>query len=275
LQGVYCWTPADAQITGALTLSGSATDQWVFQLAGVFTITNGASVVLSGGASACKVFFAVSSATIGTTAAFQGTILGKPATLPLSCCVTVRSLALLCVILSAHAAVSVNTGATVMGRLISSTAAVSLLSNIVDVSVCSASVRPLAPCLLCALRCTNRPSRLRACSVLQAVDIVQDNTFGVPHVVNPSKQLRLTILNVVPPASHPLSHLSSSRAKLLSTSSMTAFVDKTAISAKIPLGSAQSYAVRTLSSFPPLLLSRGSFMFALAICHCRSLPLPL
>jgi hypothetical protein len=79
LQGVYCWTPADVQITGVLTLSGSATGQWVFQLAGILTVTNGASISLIGGASACRVFWAVSSASLGTTAVFKGTILGAPA----------------------------------------------------------------------------------------------------------------------------------------------------------------------------------------------------
>jgi hypothetical protein len=82
MQGVYCWTPANAQITGALTLSGPAGSQWIFQLAGVLTVANGASVVLSGGATACKVFFAVSSASLGSTSAFQGTILGKHASSP-------------------------------------------------------------------------------------------------------------------------------------------------------------------------------------------------
>jgi hypothetical protein len=117
--GVYCWTPANVQITTALTLSGPAGSVWVFQIAGQLTVGNGASVVLSGGATSCGVFWAVgSSASIGTTAAFQGTLM-------------------------AHAGIAVNTGASVLGRLFSATAAVTLQTNFVSVAQCANATHPL------------------------------------------------------------------------------------------------------------------------------------
>lgn len=111
--GVYCLPPT-ASITGVLTLSGPAGSSWVFQLATVLTVANGASINIIGGANECNVVWAIGSATVGTTAALQGTFLS-------------------------YAAITFATGATISGRLVSSTAAVTLESNTVDTSACSSS----------------------------------------------------------------------------------------------------------------------------------------
>jgi len=75
--GVYTWgTPVS--ITTDLTLNGSATDVWVFQVAGTLDMTAAKNVVLSGGALAKNVFWQTSGAvTIGANTQFKGIILGK------------------------------------------------------------------------------------------------------------------------------------------------------------------------------------------------------
>ena len=72
--GVYCFT-SSAQLTGNLTLAGPANGLWVFQVASALTTGTSAQVILSGGAQANNVFWQIgTSATIGQTTVFQGTI---------------------------------------------------------------------------------------------------------------------------------------------------------------------------------------------------------
>jgi hypothetical protein len=72
--GVYCMPTAD--LTGTLTLTGSATDVWVFQVT-LDTLTTAAAsqVVMGGAASACNVYWQVaSSATLGSSSTFMGNL---------------------------------------------------------------------------------------------------------------------------------------------------------------------------------------------------------
>lgn len=63
-------------ITGTLTLNGSATDVWIFQAGSSLTTAGASSVVLTGGARACNVFWQVgSSATLGAASFLKGSIL--------------------------------------------------------------------------------------------------------------------------------------------------------------------------------------------------------
>ena len=111
--GVYKTTSAQPSlgITGNLTLSGNGV--YIFQI--VSTLTTAATnsdVILSGGATAQDVFWQVgSSATLGTTTTFAGTVM-------------------------AQASVSLDTGATLNGRALARTGAVTLLSNPVNVPPC-------------------------------------------------------------------------------------------------------------------------------------------
>lgn len=76
--GLYTSTSSLAISSGDLTLDaqGNANAVWIFQIASTLTTTSGRQVVLAGGANAANVFWQVgSSATIGTTSVFQGTIL--------------------------------------------------------------------------------------------------------------------------------------------------------------------------------------------------------
>jgi hypothetical protein len=95
--GVYGWGTGLLMATD-VTLTGSATDVWIFQIAKDLTVSNGAHLVLAGGALARNVFWQVSGgATLGTTVQFEGTIL----------CQT---------------AIALNTGASLTGRLLAQTA---------------------------------------------------------------------------------------------------------------------------------------------------------
>jgi hypothetical protein len=117
------WETTSAQpslgITGNLTLSGSATDVWIFQIVSTLTtaaaVTPGvpaSEVILSGGALPQNVYWVVgSSATLGTYSIFQGSILAK-------------------------ASVSVDTGATLDGRALALNGAVTLDTNKIVVPPC-------------------------------------------------------------------------------------------------------------------------------------------
>ena len=63
-------------INNGVTLSGSSTDVWIFQIAQDLTVGNGAIITLSGGAQAKNVFWQVAGqTTLGTTSRFKGIIL--------------------------------------------------------------------------------------------------------------------------------------------------------------------------------------------------------
>jgi hypothetical protein len=113
--GVYKTTSAQPTlgITGNLTLSGPASGVWIFQIVSTLTTAAGNSqVIMAGGATAHNVFWQVgSSATLGTNTIFQGTIM-------------------------AQASITLTTGATLNGRALARTGAVSLDSNPVNVPAC-------------------------------------------------------------------------------------------------------------------------------------------
>jgi hypothetical protein len=78
--GLYKFT-STALITGAdVTLTGGANDVWIFQIAKDLELGSGIHVILAGGAQAGNIFWQVgTSATLGTSASFQGTILASQA----------------------------------------------------------------------------------------------------------------------------------------------------------------------------------------------------
>lgn len=74
LPGVYCVTAAASIGTGGLTLNGSGT--YIFRINGAFTTVNNSHITLSGGASACDVFWTPTAAsTLGANTSFAGTII--------------------------------------------------------------------------------------------------------------------------------------------------------------------------------------------------------
>ncbi|MCX6878144.1 MAG: ice-binding family protein [Verrucomicrobia bacterium] len=78
--GLYKFT-STALVTGAnVTLTGGPDDVWIFQVASDLQVASGIHVVLAGGAQARNIFWQVgTSATIGTSAVFKGTILADQA----------------------------------------------------------------------------------------------------------------------------------------------------------------------------------------------------
>lgn len=75
--GVYEWGSA-VTIPTDLTLNGSATDVWIFNVAGTLDIASGKKVILTGGALSQNIFWRVADVvTLGTTSHFEGIILAK------------------------------------------------------------------------------------------------------------------------------------------------------------------------------------------------------
>ncbi|MDP1827037.1 MAG: ice-binding family protein [Archangium sp.] len=103
--GVYKWGTG-LLIPTNVTLSGSATDVWVFQVAQDLTVSNGMKVLLSGGALPRNIFWQVAGRVeLGTTSHLEGIVLSQTA-------------------------ITLGTGASINGRLLAQTA-VSLDANTV------------------------------------------------------------------------------------------------------------------------------------------------
>jgi hypothetical protein len=80
--GLYKSTSSLEVSAGDLTLDaqGDADAVFIFQMASTLTTTSGRQVILAGNANAANVYWQVgSSATLGTTSAFQGTIMADQA----------------------------------------------------------------------------------------------------------------------------------------------------------------------------------------------------
>jgi hypothetical protein len=103
--GLYQFSGA-ALISGSdLTLTGNASNVWIFQIASELSVDNGIQVILAGGAQASNIFWQVgASAALGTSTVFEGTIM-------------------------AHDAITFATGATLHGRALAETAGVTLEST--------------------------------------------------------------------------------------------------------------------------------------------------
>ena len=101
--GVYCFDTS-AQLTGDLVLDalGNPLAVWVFKVGSTLTTASGSAVSVINGGQALNVFWQVgSSATLGTTTRFSGNIL-------------------------AHVSVSLNNGASLIGRAFGLTGAVTM-----------------------------------------------------------------------------------------------------------------------------------------------------
>lgn len=105
--GLYKSTSSLAISSGDLTFDakGNANAIFIIQIATTLTTTSGRKVILSGGALASNIFWQVgSSATFGTTTVFKGTVL-------------------------AMQSITLNTGATVDGRVLARTGSITMAGN--------------------------------------------------------------------------------------------------------------------------------------------------
>ena len=112
--GTYRYNAA-ALLTGALTLDaeGDPNAEFVFKIGSQLTTESASSVLLVNGASPCNVYWQVgSSADLGTTTAFQGTLM-------------------------ALTSISLKNGATVLGRMLARNGQVSLINNVLTRPLCA------------------------------------------------------------------------------------------------------------------------------------------
>ena len=95
--GLYKWTSA-LNIPTDITISGSPTDIFIFQVAGTLKMSSAVRITLAGGVQAKNIFWVVSDAvTFGTTSHFEGNVLGMTG-------------------------INMQTGATINGRMLAQTA---------------------------------------------------------------------------------------------------------------------------------------------------------
>lgn len=95
--GLYKFT-SDVVIPSDITITGSSTDVWIFQIAGTLDMSSSVRITLAGGAQAKNIFWQTSGAvTLGTTSHFEGNIMSQTA-------------------------ISLNTDASINGRLLAQTA---------------------------------------------------------------------------------------------------------------------------------------------------------
>jgi hypothetical protein len=132
--GVYNATSSMA-LNGALILNGQndPNSVWIFQAGSTLITGSSASVVFENGAQACNVFWQVtSSATLGTSTDFAGTII-------------------------ATQSVTLDTGATLEGRALAMNGAVTMDSNTITVPTCEALPPPPASTTTAAPTTTTAP----------------------------------------------------------------------------------------------------------------------
>jgi hypothetical protein len=117
LPGVYTASTSLLLSSGSVTLNaqGDPNAVFIFQIGSTLTTGSNTTVSLINGAQACNVFWQVgSSATLGTGTHFVGTIMAADS-------------------------ITANTGATIHGRLLAQTAAVTLENNTITTSTCASS----------------------------------------------------------------------------------------------------------------------------------------
>jgi hypothetical protein len=97
-RGLYKWGTSVTIGAGGVTISGTSSDVWIFQVAQNLEVANGAIITLSGGAQASNIFWQVAGQVVlGTTAQMKGILLSQTA-------------------------IAMNTGASLNGRALAQTA---------------------------------------------------------------------------------------------------------------------------------------------------------
>ena len=106
LNGLYKWTTG-VDIPTDITITGSATDIFIFQISGTLKMSSGVKIKLTGGALAKNIIWQTTgNVTLGTNSHFEGNILSKTA-------------------------INLKTGASVNGRLLAQTAVTLQMNTVV------------------------------------------------------------------------------------------------------------------------------------------------
>jgi len=104
--GLYKFT-TNVIIPTNVTITGTSTDVWIFQISGTLKMSSAVRITLAGGAQAKNIFWQVAgSATLGTTSHFEGNILGQTG-------------------------INMQTGATINGRMLAQTAVTLQMNTVV------------------------------------------------------------------------------------------------------------------------------------------------
>jgi len=158
--GVYCFNTS-AQLTGTLTLDaeGSNDAVFIFQIGSTLTTATNSSVNVVNGGNICNVWWQVaSSATLGTTTSFGGNIL-------------------------AQASITLVTGATLSGRALAQTGAVTMDSNVIGLTNCNVQLPINTPSptntLEASATATNTPGVGATATYTPGVGATATNTPGV------------------------------------------------------------------------------------------------
>jgi len=192
--GIYKSTSA-LGLTGTVTLDaqGNPDSVFLFQIGSALTTASASRVLLINNAQACNIFWQVgSSATLGTNSSFAGTIL-------------------------ASASVTVNTGASVDGRVLARNGAVTLDTNPISRPTCAApSVSPpvLLPLVTPPVTPTSTPVIVvpptpTSTPTVVTPPVVTPTVVTPPILVAPVVVPPVIVLNSAAPAALPLQNLPS------------------------------------------------------------------
>ncbi len=118
LAGAYGFT-SDAQLSGTVTFDAQndPNAQFVVKVGSQLTTGSGSAVVLANGANPCNIYWKVDTAVLGSTTAFQGNVL-------------------------ALTSISLNNGASVIGRMLARNGTTSLINNTLNNSSCRSTSTP-------------------------------------------------------------------------------------------------------------------------------------
>jgi hypothetical protein len=154
--GVYKSPDGTFLLTGTLTLNGEGNPNavFIFQAASTLTTASGSSVVLSGQAQACDVFWQIgSSATLGTRSALKGSILAQDS-------------------------ITLTTNAKLDGRAMARTGAVTLDTNVIALSGCAAVAPTPTPTPTPAASASSAASASAPATTAPVVTVPPTSTSG-------------------------------------------------------------------------------------------------
>ncbi|WP_052565116.1 ice-binding family protein [Ferrimicrobium acidiphilum] len=180
--GIYAVPAATSNLTGTLTLNGQGNPNaiFVFQLPSTLITSSSSKIVLTNSANPCNIFWQVtSSATLGTSSVFQGTIL-------------------------ALTSIAANTSATIDGRLLARNGAVTLDSNTITNPVCTTSTTTTPPATTTTTppKTTTTPPKTTTTPPTTTTTPPTTTTTPPTTTTTPPSPITISTGPLSPPASH-------------------------------------------------------------------------